>query len=168
MKPMVTDVLRAVYFAITMVPLASLFAPWLTLHDGGGLRTGITCITLLVSPIREYLFIVAPVQATIITLTPLLTVFLSIVIGIQYYRRKRKIWLPVVMLLLLASSLAVIYLTSSLAAFTHEGPRLVLATAMLLMLHQAAIQAWVSRRKFHMSSRVSRPLAIAAAIRRWR
>ena len=58
MRRTVTLTIRLVAFAVTMAPLGALFLPWITLDGSARVRTGIGCVALLVSPIRDYLFAV--------------------------------------------------------------------------------------------------------------
>ena len=107
LRRFVTAAVRLIAFAVTLAPLAALFMPWVTLDGGEKTYTGIDCIALLASPIREYLYEVDPVQAAILTLSPVIIVILSVVMGNRYYRRRAILWgLPA----LLGFALATIYL----------------------------------------------------------
>ena len=167
LSEVITTIARLVYFALTMAPLAALFLPWATLDGGARIRSGISCMTLLVSPIRDYLYEVGPVQAAILTLGPIVIVILSIVTSIYYYRRRSVLWTPPLLLLV---ALSIIYLTPNLVSDTYAGPRLVASVAILLIIHQAAIRIWGIARRNRRLSWISRPLAIATGIGRtiWR
>lgn len=159
----ITTIARIVYFALTMAPLAVLFLPWVTLDGGLKIRSGITCMTLLTSPIRDYLYEVDPMQAAILTLGPIVIVLLSIVTSTYYYRRKAVLWTPPLLLLV---ALSIIYLTPDLVSGIYAGPRLVASIAILLIIHQAAIRIWRVARRNRRLSWISRPLAIATGIGR--
>lgn len=148
-----------------MAPLAALFLPWITLDGSAKVRTGVTCVALLVSPIRDYLFSVDPIQAALVTLGPIALALLSIVTSNHYYRRRAVIWAPPVML---AVALAMIYLTPDLVSYVHDGLRLVTLVAILLFLHQVAIQVQVATRRNRRLSWASGPLAIATGIEQHR
>ena len=152
---------RLVAFAVTIVPLAALFLPWITLDGSEKSHTGVACIALLASPIREYLYEVDPVHAVIVTLSPVLVVLLSIVTGSRYYKRRAVFWAPPALLLV---ALAVTYLTSNLVSNVHEGPWIAASAAIALTLHQAAIRLQVTTRRSRKLSWASGPLAVATGI----
>ena len=161
LRRVVTAAVRLFAFAVTLVPLAALFMPWITLDGDEKTYTGIDCIALLVSPFREYLYEVDPFQAAILTLSPVIILILSIVMGSRYYRRRAILWGPPA---LLGFALATIYLTVNLVNGVHDGPRLVAAAAILLTLHQAAIRLQVATRRNRKLSWASGPLAVATGI----
>ena len=161
LRRVVTVSVRLIAFAVTIVPLAALFLPWITLDGSERIHTGVTCVALLVSPIREYLYEVDPVQAAIVTLSPVLVVLLSIVTGNRYSKRRAIFWAPPAILVV---ALAITYLTASLVSDVHEGPRLVALAAIALTLHQAAIRLQVATRRNRKLSWASGPLAVATGI----
>ena len=161
MRRVATTTVRLVAFAVTMVPLVSLLLPWITLDGSARAYTGVTCIALLVSPIREYLFEVDPVQAALVTIGPVLIAFISIVTSSYYYRRESIVWAPPA---LLAVALAMVFLTPDLVIGIHDGLRLVTAVAILLILHQGAIRLQVASRRRRKLYWVSGPLAVATGI----
>ncbi len=159
---------RLVAFGVTMVPFSALFLPWVTLDGSGEVRSGVTSISLLVSPVRDYLFEADPVQAAIVTIGPVAVVLLAIITGSRYYNRRAT---PSTPPLMLAASLSITYLTANLIRVTHEGLSVVTAAAVLLILHQAAIRLQVAIRRKSPYSKAARILAIATGIayrRRWR
>ena len=157
----VTISVRLVAFCVALVPFGALFLPWVTLDGFGEIRSGVTSISLLVSPIREYLFEVDPIQAAIITLGPVAVVLLTIITGSRYYSRRSTPWTP---LLMLATILAIVYFTADLVRVTHEGPSVITAAAVLLIVHQAAIRLQVAIRRRSPYSRAAGVLAIATGI----
>ena len=164
----ITITARLVAFAVTMAPLATMFLPWVSLDGSDKVYTGVTCIALLVSPLREYLFAVDPVQAAIVTIGPVLIVLLSIVTSNNYQKRRAILWAPPA---ILVTALAIIYLTPTLANHTYVGPALVAGIAILLILHQGAMRLQVATRRNRKLSWVSGPLAVATGIEeqhRWR
>lgn len=156
----ITVAVRIVAFTVTMAPLAVLFVPWITL-DGGQARTGVTSIALLVSPVRDYIYAVDPVQAALVTIGPILIVLFSIVTSNSYYKRETIFWAP---LAILVVALAIIFLTHNLVSYVHDGPRIVVTIAILLMLHQAAIRLQVATRRKRNLAWASGPLAVATGI----
>ena len=164
----ITVTIRLLAFGVTMVPFGALFLPWITIDGYFTTLSGVTMISLLVSPIRDFMFWVDPVQAAIITLGPVAIILLTIITGHRYYRRSSVPWAPPLML---ATALAIIYFTMDLAREAHQGPGVVAAAAFLLTLHQAAIRLQVSMRRRAPFSRAAGILAIATGIayrRRWR
>ena len=112
-RDVITTAVRIVTFIVTMIPLAALFTPWVTLDGSVGTRSGAACIALLASPVREYLFAVDLVQTAVVTLGPALILLLSVVTSSYYYRLRSIFWAPVGML---AIALASIYLTVNVVA----------------------------------------------------
>ena len=162
-RDVITAAIRIVTFIVTMVPLAALFTPWVTLDGSVGTRNGAGCIALLASPVREYLLAVDAVQTAVITLGPALILLLSVVTSSYYYRLRSIFWAPVGML---AIALATIYLTANLASFTHVGPNIVVVAAVLIFLHQAGIRLQLVARRSSKLSWLSGPLATATGMRR--
>ena len=112
-------------------------------------------------PYESTSYTVDPVQAAIVTLSPLLIVLLSIVTSGYYYKRRAILWAPPAILVV---ALAVIYMTANLANGLHLGPRFVAAVAILLILHQGAIRLQVATRRNRKLSWASGPLAVATGI----
>ena len=171
MKTSVADVInitvRFVAFGVVLIPLGALFLPWVTLDGSGEIRTGVTSVSLLVSPVRDYLFEVDPVQAAIVTIGPVAVVLLTIFTGSRYYSRKSTPWTP---LFILTVALAITHLTANLISATHEGLNVVAAAAVLLIFHQATIRLQVAMRRRWPYSKAVRILAITTGIdyrRRW-
>lgn len=159
----VRTAVRIVTFAVTMLPLAALFTPWVTLDGSVGTRSGAGCIALLASPVREYLLGVDLVQAALVTLGPALILFLSVVTSSYYYRLRSIFWAPIGML---AIALASIYLTANLVSFIHAGPYIVVVAAVLILLHQAGIRLQLATRRNSKLYWLSGPLAVATGMRR--
>lgn len=164
----ITATVRVVAFGVALVPFGALFLPWVTLDGSSEIRSGVTSISLLVSPVRDYLFEVDPIQAAIVTIGPVAVVLLTIIMGSRYYSRRSTPWTPVLML---AIALAITYLTTDLIRATHVGVSVITATAVLLTLHQAAIRLQVVIWNRSPFSRAAWILSIATGIayyRRWR
>ena len=162
-RDVITTAVRIVTFIVTMIPLAALFTPWVTLDGSVGTRSGAACIALLASPVREYLFAVDLVQTAVVTLGPALILLLSVVTSSYYYRLRSIFWAPVGML---ALALATIYLTANLVSFTHLGPHIVVIAAVLILLHQGAIRLQLATRRNSKLSWLSGPLATGTGMRR--
>ena len=162
-RDVIITAIRIVTFGVTLLPLAALFTPWVTLDGSVGTRSGVNCIALLTSPVREYLLAVDLVQAAVVTLGPALILLLSVVTGSYYYRLRSVFWAPVGML---AIALATIYLTANLVSFTHLGPYIVVIAAVLILLHQAGIRLQLATRRSSKLSWLSGPLATATGMRR--
>ena len=162
-RDVIITAVRIVTFIVTMIPLAALFAPWVTLDGSVGTRSGVGCISLLASPVRDYLLAVDLIQAAVVTLGPALILLLSVVTGIYYYRLRSIFWAPVGML---AIALATIYLTANLVSSIHVGPYIVVVAALLILLHQAGIRLQLVTRRNSKMPWLSGPLAVATGMRR--
>ena len=161
-RDVITAAIRIITFLVTVIPLAALFTPWVTLDGSVGTRSGVGCIALLASPVREYLLAVDSVQTAVVTLGPALVLFLAVVTGSYYHRLRSIFWAPAGML---AIALATIYLTGNLVSYTHVGPNIVVVTAVLILLHQAGIRLQLATRRNSKLSWLSGPLAIATGMR---
>lgn len=162
-RDVIITAVRIVTFIVTMTPLAALFTPWVTLDGSVGTRSGVGCIALLASPVRDYLMAVDLMQAAVVTLGPALIFLLSVVTGSYYYRLRSIFWAPVGML---AVALATVYLTANLASSTHVGPNVAIVAAVLILLHQAGIRLQLVTRRNSKMSWLSGPLAVATGMRR--
>ena len=153
---------RLLAFVVCMVPFAALFLPWVTLDGTVETHTGVTSIALLASPLRDYLFGANPVQALIVTVGPAVIVFLTIITGSRYCRRRSVYWVPPLMLVM---ALAIVYLTEDLVDVTHEGLDTVGVIAILLTLHQLAIRIYVAMRRSRPFAQSTRVLGTAIGAR---
>ena len=164
----ITTAIRLVAFGVTMIPFGAMLLPWITLDGSEETHTGVTSISLLVSPIRDYLFEVDPIQAAIVTIGPVTIILLTIITGSRYYSRRSTPWTPPLML---ATAFAITYLTADLIAATHEGLTAIAIASVLLILHQVAIRIQVAIWHRRPYSKAAGVLAIATGIayrRRWR
>ena len=162
-----TFAVRLAFLALTLVPLGALLLPWITLDGTGETHTGIATVALLASPVSAYLYEVNPMQAAALTIGTALIALLAMLTAYNYHRRKSIYWAPLAML---AIAGAVAYGTGELANATHAGLSMVLATAVLLILHQTLIRVQVAMRRKGKLPKVYRLLAIASGIGyyRWR
>ena len=145
---------RLLTFVVCMATFATLFLQWVSLDGAEETRTGVTSVALLASPMRDYLFSVNPVQAIILTVGPAVIVLLTIITGSRYCRRRSVYWAPPLMI---ATAIAIVYLTEDLVNATHEGLDVVMAIAIFLTIHQLAIRIYVAARRrqpFATSTRV--------------
>ncbi len=160
-KEVATLTIRLIAFAATLIPLAALAMPWVTLDGTGDTHSGVATIALLASPTGTYLYEVSALQAAILTIGPVLIGLLAIVTGYYYHRRKSVYWAPPLMLVI---AVVVAYGTDDLVAVTQAGLVIVMAVAVLLTLHQAAIRLQVAMRRRQKLPVVYRTLAIATGI----
>ena len=162
-RDVVRTAVRIVTFVVAMIPLAALFTPWVTLDGSVGTRSGVGCIALLASPVRDYLLAVDFMQAAVVTLGPALIFLLSVVTGSYYYRLRAVFWAPVGMLLV---ALATVYLAANLVSVTQVGPYIVIVAAVVILLHQAGIRLQLATRRNSKLSWLSGPLATVTGMRR--
>ena len=166
-RELATLIVRLTAFVATLIPLAAMTLPWVTLDGIEETVSGVGAIALLVPPMSEYLYAVSPLQAAILTLGPILVALLAIIISHNYRRRKAIFWAPPAML---AVAVAIAYGATDLVIATGQGLTIVMAVSVLLTLHQVAIRIQVElQRKLKMSG-VYRALAVAtgAGHYRWR
>ena len=160
-RQIATLAVRLSAFAVTLIPLLALLLPWVMMDGNRDILSGIALVALLASPMREYLYQVDPMQAATLTMGPALIALLGIVTSHHYYRRRSIFWAP---LMMLAIAMAIAYIADDLIYTIYEGLVVVIAVAMLLILHQAAIRLQVFLSNKCKFRRVSNILAIATGI----
>ena len=156
-----TFVIRIAAFASTLVPLAALALPWVALDGTEETVSGVGAIALLLSPMREYLYAISSLQASIVTMGPIMVGLLAIIISYNYQRRRSVFWAPPVML---AVAALVAFGATDLVAGTEAGLALVMAVAALLTLHQIAIRVQVFLRRKMKMPQVYRALAVVTGM----
>ena len=156
-----TLIIRLFAFALTLVPLLALLLPWVMMDGTRDILSGAGLVALLASPMREYLYQVDPLQAATLTIGPALIALLGITTSHRYYRRKSIFWAP---LMMLAIAMAIAFIAGDLIYTIYEGLVVVIAVAILLILHQAAIRLQVFLSNKRKLRRVSNILAIATGI----
>ena len=80
-RELATLIVRLTAFVATLIPLAAMTLPWVTLDGIEETVSGVGAIALLVPPMSEYLYAVSPLQAAILTLGPILVALLAIIIS---------------------------------------------------------------------------------------
>ena len=160
-----TLVVRLSAFAVTLVPLLALLLPWVMMDGNRDILSGIGLVALLVSPMREYLYQVDALQAALLTIGPVLIAILAIATSHSYYQRKSIFWAP---LMMLAISMAIVYIAGDLISTIYEGLVVVIAVAILLILHQALIRIQVTLRRKRKLLKISDILAVATGIGHYR
>ena len=139
--------------------------PWVALDGAEATVSGVDAIVLLVPPMREYIFVVSPLQGAILTLGPILIALLAIITSYNYRRRRSIYWAPPLML---AVALAIAYGATDLVTGAEAGLMIVMASSALLTLHQVAIRVQVVLRRRMKMSRVYRTLAVATGMGHYR
>ena len=162
---LITLVMRLAAFVATLIPLAALALPWVMLDGTGEAVSGVGAIALLAPPMSGYLYTVAPLQATLLTVGPMLVALLAMITGYNYRRRRSIYWAPPAMLIVAG---AIAFGTADLITATEPGLAIVMAVSILLILHQAAIRIQVVlRRKMKMPG-VYRTLAVVTGMGHYR
>ena len=164
-RELITLIVRLSVFVTALIPLAAMALPWITLDGTGEAASGVGSIALLVPPTSEYLYAVSPLQAALVTLGPALVVLLAIIIAYKYRRRKSVLWAPPAMLIVAG---VIAYGTGDLVAAIGPGLVIVMAVAVLLTLHQAAIRVQVLLRRKMKMPEVYRTLAIVTGMGHYR
>ncbi len=166
-REIATLAVRLGFFALALVPLGAFLMPWVTLDGTQETHTGIETVALLASPISRYLFEVSFVQAATLTVGTGLIAFMAMGTAFYYHRRKSIYWTPLVMLGL---AIAVVFGTGAIVNATHSGLSIVIATGVLLAIHQTLIRAQVAIQHKGKFPRVHRALTILTGTGhyRWR
>ena len=160
-QQIITFIVRLIAFVVAVAPLPALLLPWVTLDGTREVRSGVEAVVMLASPMRDYLFTVDPLQASALTLGPVLIGLLAILISYRYYRRESIFWAPPAML---AAAVAIPYVATDLIGATLEGLDVVIAAAIFLMAHQILIRIQVFLARRQRWPRVYRTLAVAIGI----
>ena len=143
-REFITLAVRLAFFALSLLPLGALLLSWVTLDGTQETHTGIETVALLAAPISPYLFEVAPLPAAALIIGTALIALLSMLTAYNYHRRKSIYWAPCAMVALAA---VISFGTGELVEATHAGPTMVLAIAVLLIIHQTLIRAQVALRR---------------------
>ena len=164
-RELITLAMRFTAFVATLIPLAAMALPWVTLDGTDVVVSGIGAIALLVPPTSEYLFAVSPIQAAIVTAGPILAAALAIITSYNYWQRKSIFWAPPAML---AVMLVIAYGAVDLITAIEPGLVTMMAVSALLTLHQVAIRVQVIlRRKMKMPA-LYRALAVVTGMGHYR
>ena len=156
---------RLMAFAVTLVPIAAMVLPWMSVDGIERAVSGAGAIALLVPPMGEYLYTVSPLQAAVVTLGPVLVVLLALLISDNYRRRRSIFWAPPAMLVV---ALGIAYGATDLVTGTEQGLTVVMGVSVLLTLHQIAIRIQVAlQRKLKMPT-IYRALAVATGAGHYR
>ena len=164
-REMVTLIMRLVAFIATLIPLAAMALPWVTLDGTGKAVSGFGAIALLMPPMREYLFVVSPLQAALLTVGPIVVTLLAIITSYNYRRRRSIYWAPPAMLVV---SVAIAYGATDLITAAEPGLVIVMAVSALLTLHQIAIRAQVILRRKMKMPQLYRGLAVITGMGHYR
>lgn len=164
-RELVTLIVRLTAFLVTLIPLVAMMLPWVTLDGIDEPVSGVGAVALLLPSMREYLFAVAPLQAAVVTLGPIVVALLAIFISNRYRRRKSVFWAPPAML---AVALGIAYGATDLVTGTEQGLTIVMVVSTLLTLHQVAIRVQVALQRKLMMPAVYRVLTVATGTGRYR
>ena len=164
-RELITLIMRLTAFVAALIPLAAMALPWVKLDGAGDVVSGVGAIALLVPPTSEYLFAVSPLQATLLTVGPMLVALLAIITSHNYRRRRSIYWGPPAMLIV---SAAIAYGATDLITAAEPGLVLVMAVSALLTLHQVAIRVQVVLRRKTKLPRIYRALAVVTGMGHYR
>ena len=164
-RELITLIMRLAAFVATLIPLAALALPWVTLDGTEETVSGVGAVALLVPPMSEYLYTVSPLQATLLTVGPILVALLAIITGYNYRRRRSIYWVPPAMLMVTG---AIAFGTADLITAAGPGLVIVMSVSVLLILHQAAIRVQVVLRRKTKMPAVYRALAVATGMGHYR
>ena len=164
-RELITLAMRLAAFVATLIPLAALALPWVTLDGTEETVSGVGAVALLVPPMSEYLYAVSPLQAALLTVGPMLVALLAIITSYNYRRRRSIYWAPPAMLIV---AVAIAYGATDLVTAAGPGLVIVMTVSALLTLHQIAIRVQVVlRRKMKMPA-IYRALAVATGMGHYR
>ena len=131
-----TFAVRLAAFTVTLAIIGALFLPWVEL-DGAGGHTGAALPVLAFTPMGEYFFAVAPVQAGVVIGAPVVVVLFAIIVAYAYAKRRTAIWATVIVLV---AANVVVYSTGDIVMSTGFGLVLVVGLSAALLAHQLLIK----------------------------
>ena len=140
-QEILTLLMRLATFSVALLLAGAFFLPWIRLDGEDKGSSGAELIALVISPSIDYLIAISPVQTGVLVGCSVLIVLATIVVMVQYGRRKTAI-IPT--FAVLASAIAIIYATRDLTV--SEGPRIYIGLtgtidlAAILLFHQALIK----------------------------
>ena len=136
-----TFAMRLVAFAVSLAIMGAFLLPWVKLDGESDVRTGTGLMTLAISPARDYLTMVAPIQTVVLIACPVAMLIFAIILAAKYAQRKTALFATAA---ILASAIAIIYGARGLidgSGFNAEvGLSLIVILSALLLVHQALIK----------------------------
>ena len=128
------------YVAALMIG-GAVFLPWMRLDGESEAHSGAELIGLLFTPSVQYLYAVSPVQTVVLVGCPILVVLSTFLVIFKYSQRKSAI---LATLVILASCIAIIYVTRDLADNagdrTYVGLTGTISLSAVLLVHQGLIK----------------------------
>lgn len=158
----VTFAVRLLAFALSLAIIGAFFLPWVRLDGSREIYSGTQLAALLVSPLRDYIFAVAPMQTYVLLGGPVAMLLFAAIVVSKYAQRRTAILSTVAVL---AAAIAVGYGTLDLVAGWSWGLALIVALSVVLLLHQLLIK---SRSKLRRSSSLYTILSVATGSGRYR
>ena len=152
-----TAAMRLVAFVVTLGVIGAFFLPWVRLDGMSDVHSGAALPILVISPMVEYLFAVAPVQTGVLIGCPVIMVLFAINVAAAYARRRTAI--PATGVVLVAVN-AIIYGTGDLVDEVYFGLSTIVGLSVALLVHQLLIKLQTKLLKERKVPSVYRSLSI--------
>ena len=167
----VTFGIRLMLFAVSLSIIGAFFLPWVKIDGVQQAHSGVGLTALFVSPMVNYLFVIAPIQTGVLLGCPPVMFVFAAAIASKYAQRKTAIISTVVVL---ASAIAIIFGTRGLLAtdqpVAHIGLSLISVLCAVLLVHQGLIKLRTKLEQRQRFPSVHRTLSIitGSGYYRWR
>lgn len=151
-REVATFAMRLLAFGASLAVVGAFFLPWVWLDGSIQTSTGAELIAIALSPTVNYLWLVSPLQTSILIGAPSILIVSALMVVAQYSRRKTA---PLTTGVVFASASAIVYGTPNLTVISEAGTpiglQLTIALSVVLLVHQALI---VLREKLRYSRRL--------------
>lgn len=136
-----TFAIRLLGFAVTLVVIGAFFLPWLKLDGATKIYSGAELAALVVSPMRDYIYAVAPIQTAVLIGCPAAMMLFAAIVATRYARRRTALFATAAVL---ACAIAIIYGTRDLVVGSESnaywGLWLIVVLTAALLAQQALIK----------------------------
>lgn len=140
-REITTFAIRLLTFVFVLTIFGAVFLPWVQLGVGRDVLSGAELTAIGASPLREFLFAVAPIQTFVLIGCPLAIAIFAVSVAVKYAQRRTALFATIVML---ASSIALIFGTQNLIAGNATnaglGIWLIVTLSSVLLVQQLLIK----------------------------
>lgn len=157
-----TFAIRLLGFVVTLVVIGAFFLPWLKLDGATKIYSGAELTALVVSPMRDYIYAVAPIQTAVLIGCPAAIVLFATIVAAQYARRRTALFATAAVL---ACAIAIIYGTRDLVVGSelndYRGLLLIVVLTVALLTQQLLIKLRTQLRQKRKLPALYRALSVA-------
>ena len=164
-----TFAVRLLAFVVTLAIIGAFFLPWVKLDGVQEIYSGAELTALAVSPMRDYIYQVAPIQTAVLIGCPPVMMLFATVVAVKYARRRTALLATAVVL---ACAVAIIYGARELVADSEPnaylGLSLIVVLTAVLLVHQGLIKVRTKLWKTRKAPVLYRALSVVTGSGRYR